>query len=150
MQPHSHERPRLPQSSRRFQTVPAGLEPQSKQKQTTFSCLGHGDERPPRTERSARRQLGAPPTGDSGGRIPSFPVWGSLGSGRPETWGQQAVRTEANGDGILPGLGPRGGRVDALTAEQEIEMNSRSGGVGIIGVIVIVVVILIIVGVIKL
>jgi hypothetical protein len=33
---------------------------------------------------------------------------------------------------------------------REIEMNTRSGGVGIIGVIVIVVVILILVGVIKL
>ena len=44
----------------------------------------------------------------------------------------------------------RPGRADALIAEQEIEMNSRSGGVGIIGVIVIVVVILLLVGVIKL
>jgi hypothetical protein len=73
-----------------------------------------------------------------------------VGSGRPEAWGQQAVRTEANGDGILPGLGPRGGRAYALSTEQEIAMNSRNGGVGIIGVIVIVVVILLIVGVIKL
>jgi uncharacterized membrane protein len=37
-----------------------------------------------------------------------------------------------------------------LIAEQEIAMNNRSGGVGIIGVIVIVVVILLLVGVIKL
>jgi cobalamin biosynthesis Mg chelatase CobN len=37
-----------------------------------------------------------------------------------------------------------------LVLKREIEMNSRSGGVGIIGVIVIVVVILFLVGVIKL
>ena len=37
----------------------------------------------------------------------------------------------------------------ALVSEREIEMNYRSGGVGVIGVIVIVVVILFIVGVIK-
>jgi hypothetical protein len=37
-----------------------------------------------------------------------------------------------------------------LATEREIEMNYRSGGVGIVGVIVIVVVILFLVGVIKL
>ena len=37
-----------------------------------------------------------------------------------------------------------------LVTEREIEMNYRSGGIGIVGVIVIVVVILFLVGVIKL
>jgi hypothetical protein len=37
-----------------------------------------------------------------------------------------------------------------LVIEQEIDMNYRSGGIGIVGVIVIVVVILLLVGVIKL
>ena len=37
-----------------------------------------------------------------------------------------------------------------LATEREIEMNYRSGGIGIVGVIVIVVVILFLVGVIKL
>lgn len=40
--------------------------------------------------------------------------------------------------------------MDVLVTEREIEMNYRSGGVGIVGVIVIVVVILFLVGVIKL
>jgi hypothetical protein len=117
-------------------------------KHVTFSCLGHGDERPRRTERSARRQLGAPPTGDSNGRIPS--PGGPRSNGPPHAWGQQAVRPEAKGQRDPAGSGPRDGWADALIAEQEIAMNNRNGGVGIIGVIVIVVVILLIVGVIKL
>ena len=117
-------------------------------KQTTFPRLGHGDDRPRRTDEvSSPAYLGAPLTGDSSGRIPPPGVRGGIDDLVPG--GSRPSDPKPQGDGILPGLGPRDGRADALSAEQEIVMNSRNGGVGIIGVIVIVVVILLIVGVIK-
>jgi uncharacterized membrane-anchored protein len=48
------------------------------------------------------------------------------------------------------GRRPRNGQVAVQVTGQEIEMSSRSGGVGIVGVIIIVLVILWLVGVIKL
>jgi hypothetical protein len=62
------------------------------------------------------------------------------------TWGEQRVCSPARAASRCIA---RGGPALTSSFNWEIEMNTRSGGVGIVGVVVIVVVILFLVGVVK-
>jgi len=68
---------------------------------------------------------------------------------RPDR-GPQAGRASSASSVDVRARCPRDGQVAVQVIGREIEMSSRSGGVGIVGVIIIVLVILWLVGVIKL